>query len=380
MRWVSTYDGAMQSDGVLGVSGAPVSARGRRVAVIGAGVAGATCARRLAEAGWAVEVFDKSRGVGGRLATRRAEWPAADGTLQPARFDHGAPGFGAQTPDFVRCVEQAAREGWLARWSPRLAARSHVPLKGAVLWLPTPDMPALCRAWLAGVMLHTNCLVDALLPGPAGWRLQSAGATVGEGFDAVILAIPPQQAAPLLQPHRPDWAQRAVDTQMLPQWVLMAVTDDAPAADHVSIPVDGDLAWPTSGPLAVVVRNDAKPGRARLPGQAQWVAQATAEWSQTHLESSTETVKAALQAALAQWWGRPVIWHHSAVHRWRYATVSRATPGRLPPPERCQWDAALGLGVCGDALGGAGVEGAWVSARALAVQVLEGGCPAGLPR
>ena len=46
----------------------------RRVGIVGAGVAGAACARALADAGCAVQVFDKSRGVGGRMATRRASW------------------------------------------------------------------------------------------------------------------------------------------------------------------------------------------------------------------------------------------------------------------------------------------------------------------
>jgi hypothetical protein len=53
----------------------------RSVAILGAGIAGATAARRLADAGLKVRVFDKGRGVGGRMATRRI------GAIQ---FDHGA--------------------------------------------------------------------------------------------------------------------------------------------------------------------------------------------------------------------------------------------------------------------------------------------------
>ena len=53
------------------------------VVVVGAGVAGLQCARRLRDAGLQVVVLDKARGVGGRVATRRV-----DG--QPV--DHGGPG------------------------------------------------------------------------------------------------------------------------------------------------------------------------------------------------------------------------------------------------------------------------------------------------
>lgn len=350
-----------------------MSAASPRVAVVGTGLAGAACARRLAEAGVEVALFDKSRGVGGRMATRRAEWTDDGGAAHPARFDHGAPGFGAHSPEFLRAVEQAAREGLLARWQPRLAPDSYVPLDDPALWVATPDMPAWCRALVKRLPVQTGCTVDHLRRSAAGWRLESAGATVGQGFDAVVVAIPPQQAAALLQPHRADWAQRAHGLSMLPAWVLMGVTDDAGA--------DGgwDLAWPTAGPLAWVVRNDHKPGRERLPGLAHWVVHASAGWSQTHLESPPGEVQAALQSALAAWLGRPLAWHHAAVHRWRYASVPRATRPAAQAATataaatagRCWWDGAAGLGVCGDALGGAGVEGAWRSARALAAAVIE---------
>ncbi|MBC7939825.1 MAG: FAD-dependent oxidoreductase, partial [Chitinophagaceae bacterium] len=60
------------------------------VAVIGAGVAGAACASSLRQAGMNVTLFEKARGVGGRMATRRARWLGADGQAQDAQFDHGA--------------------------------------------------------------------------------------------------------------------------------------------------------------------------------------------------------------------------------------------------------------------------------------------------
>jgi predicted NAD/FAD-dependent oxidoreductase len=51
-------------------------------AVIGAGISGLICARTLAQHGWLVTVFEKGRGVGGRMAVRRTEAGLA--------FDHGA--------------------------------------------------------------------------------------------------------------------------------------------------------------------------------------------------------------------------------------------------------------------------------------------------
>ncbi|NBY26365.1 MAG: FAD-dependent oxidoreductase, partial [Betaproteobacteria bacterium] len=42
----------------------------QHLAVIGAGMAGIACARTLVQAGHTVQLFEKSRGVGGRMATR----------------------------------------------------------------------------------------------------------------------------------------------------------------------------------------------------------------------------------------------------------------------------------------------------------------------
>ena len=85
-----------------------------RVAVIGAGIAGATCARALSRAGCAVHVVDKSRGAGGRLATRRLEWLDPSGRRRIAAFDHGAPAFTASGADFRQFLATASQPGGLA--------------------------------------------------------------------------------------------------------------------------------------------------------------------------------------------------------------------------------------------------------------------------
>jgi renalase len=48
------------------------------IAVIGVGIAGLTCAQKLQQAGKSVVLIDKSRGLGGRLATRRLAGTHAD--------------------------------------------------------------------------------------------------------------------------------------------------------------------------------------------------------------------------------------------------------------------------------------------------------------
>jgi renalase len=347
-----------------------LSKRTQRVAIIGAGIAGAVCARELTLAGHTVHVFDKSHGPGGRLATRRVEWVDAEGHVCTARLDHGAVGITACSDAFQSFVDQALHAGWLAQWQPTLAAGSLPAEDGGRLYVPVPDMPSLCRRLLDGTAATWSFTVDSLHKahnGPLGWQVLAGGDRHPAHFDAVVLALPPAQAAPLLGPHRGDWARHASVVTMQPCWTLMGVAD---ARGDAPDPALGwQLARPPTGPLAWVLRSDARPGRARMPGQAHWVAHARAGWSRRHLEQPAAWVQQHMQAALAECLGRPVDWQHAVVHRWRYALPQAQ---RVALSERCWWDAAQGLGVCGDFIGGSGVEGAWLSAQSLCSALLQG--------
>ena len=67
-----------------------------KIIVVGAGLSGLSAARELSSRGHDVTVFDKGRGVGGRLATRRAG---------SAVFDHGAQFFTARSDEFQQQVD-----------------------------------------------------------------------------------------------------------------------------------------------------------------------------------------------------------------------------------------------------------------------------------
>ncbi|MCU0921095.1 MAG: hypothetical protein MUF08_02620 [Burkholderiaceae bacterium] len=216
---------------------------------------------------------------------------------------------------------------------------------------------------LRDIPVISSFAVDRLWRDPFGWQLAAAGSVLPGHFDAVVLALPPAQAAPLLSPHRSDWAQRASLALMQPCWTLLGV------ARRPTHDLRWDVGRPEQGPLAWVLRNDAKPGRGSSAGEAQWVVHARAGWSRQHLEQPADWVQARLQAELQVWLGEPIEWQHAVVHRWRYANLQ---PSGAALARQGWWDDRLGLGVCGDFLGGAGVEGAWLSAQALSSSMLQG--------
>lgn len=330
--------------------------------MIGAGLSGASCARALADAGVRVHLFDKSRGVGGRLATRRLPWTDRRGQTQGAELDHGAVGFEARSLAFQAFVARQVERGRLVLWQPRLAPDGLSDAELQRLYVPVPNMPALCRHLLDGLPQTLSFAVDSLQRNASGWRLQADGALHPTPFDALILAMPPAQAAVLLGPYRSDWARHAAVTPMLPGWTLMGVADELAAA------LDWQACRPTAGPLAWVIRHESRPGRTSVPGQSHWVVHARPAWSRQHLEQSAPWVQAELLSALEHCVGQSLTWQHVQVHRWRYALPQ---PNRSMPSASSWWDADLALGVCGDFLGGVGAEGAWLSGQSLCAAVLQ---------
>lgn len=323
------------------------------VAVIGAGLAGAACARGLQAAGVQVTVFDKSRGVGGRLATRRTRvnLPGQADAVEVA-FDHGAPQIVARSPRLRSVLARAEQAGVVVPWAPRVHAPWPGPTHGPG-HIALPGMPGFVRHVLGDTPVQLAQAVQRLQRGRDGrWRVIVEGREVGV-FDQVVLAMPPAQAAALLAGHHEVWSEALAAWPMCPVWTLMAVTDE--------VDWPWDAAEPPTGALTWITRNDRRPGRTRLPGTAVWVAHAHAAWSQGHLDDDPADVAESLSAALAGAWSRAeraaVRWHHRAVHRWRYAAA-----GRPPLDARlCWWDAGRGLGVCGDYLAGGDVDGAWRS-------------------
>jgi predicted NAD/FAD-dependent oxidoreductase len=321
------------------------------VAVIGAGIAGLACARALEDHGLRVTVFDKGRGPGGRVATRRADSGA---------FDHGAQFLRARDPHFARHVASWEARGLLSRWPCSLAAlapgEAPSPLPDeAPSWAPSPGMSALARHLAAELRaLRLSTRVGALRREGARWVLEDeAGAPLGD-FARVIVAAPAPQAAALLAEAAPALAAQAARATYDPCWALM-VALDAP------LTVSFDAARVRESPLAWIARDSAKPGRA--PGE-RWVAHASPAWSREHLERDPDEVAPLLLAALAALVGPAALEGAASAHRWRYAQVAEALG------EPCLYERALGLGACGDWCLGPRIEAAWRSGVAAAGRLL----------
>ena len=80
--------------------------------VIGGGIAGVACARRLHAAGVPVRVLERAHRLGGRMASRSEQ---VDGRVHPV--DIGAPYFTVSDPRFAQVVEALEAAGLVRRWT-----------------------------------------------------------------------------------------------------------------------------------------------------------------------------------------------------------------------------------------------------------------------
>ena len=326
------------------------------MAVIGAGLAGLSCAQVLLQAGHSVHVFDKARGPSGRMSTRRGE--DEHGAWQ---CDHGAQYFTARDPAFRTEVARWQQAGAAALWDARLASFDGsiwtTPHTAIERFVGTPRMTS-PAAWLVqnlGEHARTQWQTTAqkLERHADGWAITTAEhGALSQRYDAVLLAVPAPQVVPLLSPVWPAGAAGAACARMRGSWAVMLRY-----ASPVTMPWDG--AFINAGPLRWVARDSSKPGR---KGAETWLLHASPEWSDAHLEDSAESVAAALLAAFAALGGPAPL--AATAHRWRYADTEPALT------QGSGWSASLRLGLFGDWLNGGKVEGAWLSGRALAAQIL----------
>lgn len=299
-----------------------------RVAVIGAGLSGAACAQALQDRDIEVEIFERGRAPGGRMASP---------TLHGRRVDMGAAYFTVKDPSFI-----AIADGWVARGLARPWTDSFDVFTPADHDVTTGPMRFAAPGGLRSLVR------DQL---PCGVRVEAPVESLDDlTHDAVVLAMPDPQAA-RLAPEACEWVTYEPVIAVASGWPdrSWAFTDAAFVND------DPDLSF---------IADD---GARRGDGAAVLVVHTTADRAQTHLDRPDDAVAPVL-SALRRITGIDAAstWTHA--HRWTFAK-----------PTSTHGDADFGLGatgrplgICGDAWcpsGAPRVESAWLSGSRLAASL-----------
>ncbi|MDZ7960348.1 MAG: NAD(P)/FAD-dependent oxidoreductase [Aulosira sp. DedQUE10] len=332
------------------------------VAVIGAGMAGLVCAQQLRQAGYSVIVVEKSRGLGGRLATRR---------LHGTWADHGACYLTPKGELLGGFIELLCNAHVLEIWTDTVyefqAGAAIVASSGrSPRYVAPQGMSAVAKFLAQDLDIVLNQRVVAITATPEhSWQLTLESSNEEITANALVVAIPAPQALTLLAPLGGSFLDAAfIDhlssvefqpcisaiagypptSQPLPQWKALNFVDDK------------DLAW-------IGLDSSKRPN----PQQPHFVVQSSAAFAQLHLESTDLNsagqymLQRAAQNLALPWLENP---EWMQVHRWRYAFVSRPWHQAF-----LSASTSLPLVCCGDWCGGNLVEGAMLSGVAAAVEI-----------
>jgi len=321
-----------------------------RVAIVGAGMAGLTCAQVLTDGGFEVVIFERNAEVGGRMRT----WHVAG-----LHCDHGAQFFTARDENFAHVVKDWCEAGFAAQWRGRFVSFDAAGVAQSVAdldrFVGTPRMDAVFSTMVTGKRIETGQTVCALAKVDGKWQLTTRkNGTYADDFDAVVLAVPPAEACELLHTASPALSVVAERAHMRPCWALML-------RYRKPLALGFEAAFVNGGPLRWIANDGAKPGRC---DEGVWMLHASAEWSVRHLDSSPQAVAQALTPAFVAFGaGHP---DAAAAYLWRDA---QAVIDVGAPLRSYVWRDSERIGLCGDWCGSGRVEGAWLSGWGLGMAV-----------
>lgn len=332
------------------------------VAVIGAGVAGLTCSQVLQQAGYQVLILEKSRGVGGRLATRRSH---------ETRIDHGTCYLSPKDELFKSFVDHLIERDIVQCWTDQIFEvapdGSFRPVgERSPRYVAADGMNAIAKALAPGLTIHFNQRVVRLELSSRGiWQLtvespDETGNSTQFSLEAkaIIITTPAPQAVDLLAPLNSGFIAPSVLTSLRavefsPCIAVMAGYENVELEAHpfaqvkAIAPVHPAIGW---------IGLDSS--KRRAPTIPVVVVQSTASFAQNHLDTPTlEPVGQILldfAADLVGAWLTAPSWKQ--VHRWRYAIATHSLSSQYLVA-----NTEVPLLCAGDWCGGNRVESAFLS-------------------
>jgi renalase len=323
----------------------------QKIAIIGAGLTGLTLAHELQKI-CNITVFEKARGVGGRMATRY---------IDGYEFDHGAQYFTARTGLFQQLIQMIIEKNVITRWDARFAEIDHNQVVREVVWnaanphyVAMPRMNALCKFLARNLDLRFKTKVKTIKPGYTWQLLDEHDVDLGS-YDWVIVTAPAEQTTQLM-PGSFKFRDDINAINMHSCYSLMLGVDADPGFTF-------DAALVTNADISWITVNSTKPGRPTLP---TILVHSSNEWADKHLEQDLNTVTDHLCTELKRVTGFDSRQAKLLlVHLWRYANIDKQVhaDGFI--------DAEQKLVACGDWCIKASVESAFLVGSRVAQQMLK---------
>jgi renalase len=315
--------------------------KNKKIAVIGAGMSGITLAKKLSNSN-EVTVFDKSRGFGGRMTTRRTD---------DFHFDHGAQFFTAKSDEFKDLCQKAKDDDIIEEWKCRFVEiiDSDINAQSRIgsdpYFVAKPQMNSLCKYVGKDLNILRSKQVESANFDDNKWTLKTSQGEIFDNFDYLFLAIPSHQAINLI-PKSFKYFDIVSNIKMTGCFTLMLGFKE-------DLKIDFDAALVSESIINWISINSSKPER--LAGFSM-VVNSDNQWADNNIEEDLEVVKQKMTTSL-----KKIInfdlnnINYNNIHRWKYANSN------FREGDKSLFDPCLNLGVCGDWLIGGRVENAFLS-------------------
>ena len=321
-----------------------------RIAIVGAGISSIAIAQNLKKIA-AVSIFEKSRGVGGRMALRRSP---------PYEFDHGAQFFTAKGINFKNFIKPLIKKNIIKRWDARFAEFIDNKILRIITWnaeyphyVGAPGMNSIAQYLSKELNIKLNTKVNKIVRNTNNWELFDNNSNNLGRFDWVISTAPPIQSAEIL-PTYFKYHNDLLTRKMVGCFSLMLGFKKPISLLWDSALIrDADISW--------ISINNSKPDRKQ---SFSMLINSTNAWAEDHLSDDPQSIITYLNNETSRIIGQDTsIAEHIDLQAWRYANISRQTKSDL----LIDYDNRLAS--CGDWLTHGRVENAFEAGLMMAQKI-----------
>ena len=325
------------------------------IAIVGAGLSGLTIANVMSEYA-KVTVFEKARGIGGRMSTRYAD---------EFYFDNGAQFFTVRNQNFKQFLAPHFSSGLVQEWHGKVVIvekdqRMYDQRCFEKHYVSAPGMNSLCKKISENIKINLNCYIAPLRKkSDLGWELfDNNGSSLGF-YDWVISTAPPAQTTHLLGEfitEKSIFKQR----KFLACYSLMFGFHKKWEHSWVAANI-------LNSPLRWIAVNSTKPGRNH--NLTTLVVHSSNNWAEAHVDDDLEKTEYFLRDELQQILkfdiSNP---EYFSLHRWRYAVLDKLKNNIIK--NEPYYDPVLKLASVGDWCSNSRIEDTWLNAHELAVRIV----------
>ena len=322
----------------------------KKIAVIGAGLAGITFAYIMKDK-FNVKIFEKSRGVGGRMSTRK-EYPFI--------FDHGAQFFKIKTTECKKFFSQLFKQEIIRPWNFKLAyfegnnLREIKTIKNAdKFYVGVPNMDSILKYISKDCNVILDTKIERIKQKNYKWELYDQNKKLHGMYDWVILSLPAEQSLELISDKTPFYPN-VKKIKMNGCYSLMV-------GMNKSLQLDFDAAFIEKKDIAWLALNDSKPSRIK---NHSLLINSSYEYATKNIKTSKDKVLKHLLNISSNLINYDLFKSSMIkIHQWRYVEAE------CYPKENYFIDHENKIAVCGDWLINSRVEGAFLSANELSKEI-----------